>query len=125
MNTRRCELCGTLHGDRYGNVTVGVPRADVDYTTHDHYNLCEACSLKVYDFIEQLKTSDGKVANRDPLYDLVQSQNALISRMRMHIRNANHQLYSSLKGKLPARTVECIESAMNSLDKTEPYMDGE
>lgn len=60
MNTRRCELCGTLYGTRPGTAAIGVPRSDVDYCTYDNYNLCEACSLKVYDTIEGLKTSDGK-----------------------------------------------------------------
>lgn len=125
MNTRRCELCGTLHGNRSGGVSISVPRADVDYCTHDHYNLCEACSLKVYDAVEKLKNSDGKNPKQSELIDIVQNQNAELSKIRMCLRNANDILFRALK--FTNKSSDCqkmaqqIESAIDWLGKTEPY----
>lgn len=130
MNTRRCELCGSLHGNRSGHVTIGVPRADVDHVTHDHYNLCEACAVKVYDMVEGIKNSDGKLSDKPSATDnLILRQNAEIARMRMCVRNAYNDLFSGMKwlGKNSASAVQMLEERMNSavewLNKAEPYED--
>ena len=57
MNTRRCELCGTLYDGRSGK-SVDVPTKS-NGRSYDHYAICEPCALKIYNFIEELKTSDG------------------------------------------------------------------
>ena len=127
MNTRRCELCGKLHGKRSGYVSLGVPRADADYTTSDHYNLCEACSFTVYDAIEKLKVSDDKEPkDRSPLIELVQRQNAEIEKLRLYTRKVNSELYSSLKKREDdttdlQRQTESIERALEWLDRIEQY----
>lgn len=126
MNTRRCELCGKLHGNRSGSVVIGVPRSDVDYCTHDSYNLCEACSLKVYDIIEGLKTAGVEnLEKRSALDDLIQRQNAEIAKMRMCLRKANNDLYSAMKytdkTDKSKQLTERVESAIKWIEKTEPY----
>lgn len=124
MNTRRCELCGTLYGREGGYMSVSVPRSDVNYHTHDHYNLCEACSLKVYDMVEGLKTSDGKKpAEQSALTDLIQRQNAEIARIRMCLRNANNELFNAQKFEVgidnSRRMLEHIDSATKWIFKAE------
>lgn len=128
MNTRRCELCGTLHGTEGGSVSISVPRADVEHCTYDHYNLCEVCALKVYDSVEKLKASDGKMLEEPSAQNkLIMRQNAEIAKMRMCIRRANTDLHRGMKytGKNSANAAQevsdAIDSAMNWLGAAEHY----
>lgn len=122
MNTRRCELCGTLHGTKNGSVSIAIPRSDVDYYSHDHYNLCEVCSLKVYDMLENLKISDGeKTKEQSAMVDLVQRQNAEIDRMRLYVRRAYDTLLRSEKNRVnddnTRKIIAQVDTAIELLDK--------
>ena len=97
MNTRRCELCGTLYGGRSGSASVDVP-VESNGRSYDHYAICEPCALKVYNFIEGLKTSDeSEPEAQSALTKLIQQQNAEITRIRRLVRNAYHELTSACK----------------------------
>lgn len=126
MNSRRCELCGELYSGRSGGVSISVPKDDVCYYSHDHYNICEACALKVYDIVESLKTSENQSQEkRSVLSELVQNQNATILKLRRCLRGANSDLTSATKHLKPDEISDVatryITSAMEWLDKAEIY----
>lgn len=128
MATKRCELCGRLYGTISGSVVIAVPRPDIDYKSQDYYNLCEECSLKIYDMIDSLKISDGeKSEEHSALTDLILRQNAEIIKMRMCLRNAYYQLYDAMKIEnekdIPRKLQKHIETAFEWISKTEPYAD--
>lgn len=124
MNTRRCELCGRLYGGKEGSASVDVP-TKTNGRSYDRYSTCVPCSLKIYNFIEELKTSDENDPEaQSALTNLIQEQNAEIRRIRRLVYSAYNELSMGCKfcgeeSEATKSLINRIGSAMEHLYRTD------
>ena len=98
MNTKRCELCGTLYPGWGNSVSVAIKYPEKKHEAFTHYNTCLSCASKVYNTTEELKTSDTSSINELEVKDrLIVEQNHEINFLRRCISQALCSLSNAQK----------------------------